>query len=89
MSLSELFTSGRAIDLVLVFMAAEFAVLCWRRRLPDRPGAITDLVFAMAPGACLMLALRVALTHGDWIWIATLVTASLPLHLVDLARRRV
>jgi hypothetical protein len=82
----ELFSSGRVIDLVLAFMAAEFAVLYWRRR--DRRKPPIDLMLALAPGACLLLAVRAALTGAGWMWIGVFLTASLPAHLADLSRRR-
>ncbi len=47
-----------------------------------------DLLFALAPGVCLMLALRIALGGYDAAWIIAFLSASLPLHLADLARRK-
>jgi hypothetical protein len=81
-----LFSTGRAIDLVLAFMAAEFAILYWRRR--ERRKTPIDLLLALAPGACLLLAVRAALTGAGWMWIAAFLAASLPAHLADLSRRR-
>jgi hypothetical protein len=83
MSLSHLFSSGRAIDLVLAFMVMELVVLLWRRRR-----ARIDVFLALAPGACLLIALRAALTGAGWMSIAAFVALSLPVHLADLARRR-
>jgi hypothetical protein len=87
LEMHDLFASGRAIDLVLAFMAVEFAILCWRKR--QRRRAFVDLLLAFAPGACLLLAVRAALTGAGWMWIAALLAASLPAHLADLARRRI
>jgi hypothetical protein len=81
-----LFRSGRAIDLILLFMVLEFVVLCWRRR--DQSRAPIDLLIALAPGGLLLLAVRAALTGASWMWIAGLLAASLPAHLADLTRRR-
>jgi hypothetical protein len=78
--------SGRAIDLMLAFMIAEFVLLCWLRR-SDRRAPIDSLI-ALLPGACLLLAVRCALAGADWIWVAAWLTLSLPAHLADLARRR-
>ena len=47
-----------------------------------------DLVLAFAPGACLLLALRAALTGAGWPWIAAALAASFPFHIADLIRRR-
>jgi len=86
--LENLFASGRAVDLILLFMGAEFAFLCWRGRSRHQPGAILDRLLALAPGACLVLAVRAGLTGAGWVWIALWLAASLPFHLADLARRR-
>jgi hypothetical protein len=45
-------------------------------------------LLALAPGACLVLAVRAAMTGAGWMWIALWLLASLPFHLADLARRR-
>jgi hypothetical protein len=81
-----LFSSGRAIDLILAFIVAEFAVLYWRR--PDRSQPPVDLLLALAPGVLLLLAVRAALTGAGWMWTAAFLAASLPAHLADLSRRR-
>ncbi len=80
------FASGRAVDVVLAVLAAEFLWLTLRRSGSSASGL--DRVLALAPGACLLLALRAALTGAPWPWVAAGVTASLPFHLADLARRR-
>jgi len=86
--LNDFFHSGHAADVVFLFMAIEFIVLRRRRRVQYRRGGVADIAFAMAPGACLVLALRAALTGSDWVWIAAPMVTSFPLHLVDMARRR-
>ncbi len=82
------FHSGRVADLILLIMAVEFAVLYWRGRSRERPVRASDLLFAIGPGACIVLALRAALTGAGVVWIGAALAASLPLHLADLARRR-
>jgi hypothetical protein len=84
----DLFASGRIADLILLILAAEFTFLFWRARPGSRGAAAVELVFRLAPGACLLFALRAALTGQSWIWIAAWLTASLPLHIGDLLRRR-
>lgn len=85
MSLSNFFSSGRAIDLVLAFMVVEFIVLFSRR---NQASARIDVFLALAPGACLLLAIRAALTGAEWIWVWGFLALSLPVHLADVARRR-
>ena len=81
--MSELFASGHAIDLVLGFLVLEVMVLgIWRR------SAAATVVIAALPGACLLLALRAALTGANWSWVALWVALSLPAHLADLGWRR-
>ena len=84
--MADFFRSGRAVDVVLLVLAAEFAWLVLRRR-PGRPG-LADRALALAPGACLLLALRGALTGAPWPWIAAALAASFPVHIADLVRRR-
>ncbi len=82
-----LFASGRIADLILLILAAEFAFLSCRATPGRRGAGMVELIFRLAPGACLLLALRAALTGASWIWIAAWLAASLPLHLGDLLRR--
>jgi hypothetical protein len=82
------FHSGRVADLILVVMAVEFAFLYGRGRSRPDPVRATDLLFAIGPGACIVLALRAALTGAAPVWIGAALAASLPLHLADLARRK-
>jgi len=80
------FTSGLAVDVILAMIGLELGALAWRGR--DRGlSALADAFFALAPGACLLLALRAALHAGSWTGIALWLTAALPAHLGDLWRR--
>jgi len=86
--LKAFFASGHAVDLVLVVILAEFVFLSTRRRRLSARPPMTDRVLAFAPGICLLLALRAALTDAGWLWIAAALAASFPFHLADLVRRR-
>jgi hypothetical protein len=86
--IARLFANGRAADAILLFMALEYVFLIWRRRARDPWGALLGPLLALAPGACLVLAVRAAMTGAGWMWIALWLLASLPFHLADLARRR-
>ena len=88
MDLKSFFSSGRVADLLLLVMAAEFVGLALRAPRARRRVVVTDLLFALAPGACLTLAMRLALTGAPWPWIAACLTAALPVHIIDLVRRR-
>jgi hypothetical protein len=85
-TLNALFSSGHAIDIVLTVVVLELLLgVCIL--VPHR--AKIDLLFALAPGFLVLLALRAALTGAGAIWVAAFLTASFPIHLIDLARRRV
>lgn len=73
-----------ALNLALAFVALEFCLLlAWR----GRRGQALSILAALAPGLCLMLAVRAAVL-GETLAMLAWITASLPLHLLDLARRR-
>ncbi len=74
------------VDVVIAFIAVEFVVLSSRRRW--RPSAVLTIAIALAPGAWLMMALRVSLAGAGWVWVAACLAASLPFHLADLWRRK-
>jgi hypothetical protein len=84
----KLFTSGLGVDIALGFIAFEFAFLLWRAPADGRKTAALNLVLALGPGACLMLALRSALTGSAIVWVAFWLAMSLPLHIADIMRRR-
>ena len=83
-----LITSGHIVDIALIFIIIEFVVLATRASLTPTLERLLALVLALGPGACLMLAVRCALTNAGPIWVAFWLAASLPLHLVDIARRK-
>lgn len=76
-----LFASGHAVDIVLVIMVIEMAVLATARQSP------MAILLAFAPGMLILLALRAALVGAEWPWIAAALAASFPVHLLDLRRR--
>ncbi|MBK1637721.1 hypothetical protein EV659_104160 [Rhodothalassium salexigens DSM 2132] len=82
-----LFESGRIVDLALVFVVLEVVALLALRRRRGRglnPAAIATL---LAPGVCLFLALRAALTGAPWPVLAGWLTAALITHVLDLWAR--
>lgn len=85
--LADFFSSGRIADLVLAFMAIEVIVLVALRLVARRGVPLGDLVWITASGACLILALRAALTGAAWWWIGLALSGSLAAHLMDLRRR--
>ncbi len=82
-----LFTSGRVVDIALALMVLEAAALWAYRRARRRAFPVADIVWNLAAGACLLLALRAALTGSGWPWIAIFLTAALVAHIGDFRRR--
>lgn len=80
------FSSGHVVDLILIVITLE-AIWLLRRREARTTRRIIDVALALAPGVCLLLALRAALVGADWPWIALALAASFPVHLLDLQRR--
>ena len=85
--MSELFATGRIVDLILGFMAVEGLALAILRRRIGRGLALADVAANLLSGFCLLLALRAAL-DGAWRgWTALALAAALTAHLADLKRR--
>ena len=85
--LQSLIESGRIVDLVLAVLALEVAGLALWRRWRGRPMRLVAIAAAALPGACLLLALRGALTGAEAWWVALWLAASFPAHLLDLRLR--
>lgn len=87
--ITQFFLSGLAIDVALGVIALEFLVLMALGKSEKIRSLVVTLILALGPGACLMLALRAALTQAGIFWVALFLLLSLPLHLADLARRKI
>jgi hypothetical protein len=82
-----LFRDGRIADVVLFFMAIEAVVLVWfARRYAGGLGSL-QVLSALLPGLFLVLALRAALLHSDWVWIALALLGALVTHCIDMKAR--
>lgn len=82
--MAALFETGRIADVILALVAIEAVALLilWRSRGRGIPPA--GLLFNLASGACLLLALRSALVQGAWQATAAWLAAALLAHLADL-----
>ncbi len=85
--MTELFTTGRAVDLVLAFVLIEAGLLYILHRRSGRGLAPRALLRLLIPGVCLLFALRAALTGAAWSIVAVWLLLSLAAHLVDLKQR--
>ncbi len=85
--MSDLFASGRVVDLVLVLVAVEAALLAWHCRRSGRGVPVAELIAFLLAGACLLLALRAALVGASWEWVAVPLAGAGAAHLADLRLR--
>jgi hypothetical protein len=82
-----LLASPHLIDAVLALTAVEAAFLVYWRRKTGRGPFLAEVTSLLAPGICLMLALRATLANAAWPWVPLALTAALVCHLVDLRGR--
>lgn len=89
--MASLFESGRIVDLILVILVLEAVGLCVLATVQMRRGQVSPkvpgLLFNLAAGACLLLALRAVMTGADWTVAGAWLAASLVAHCSDLLRR--
>jgi hypothetical protein len=85
--MTDLFASGRIVDIVLAITAIEAVLLVAYHRRTGRGPAPADLFGNLLSGVCLMLALRAALVDAWWGWVALWLLAAFGAHLSDLRRR--
>ena len=75
------------VDGVIVFTLLEFVFLAWRHQRTGRGRPPRDLAWGLAPGRCLMVALRLAdLPQVSWPVVLALAIAGLA-HAWDFRRR--
>jgi RsiW-degrading membrane proteinase PrsW (M82 family) len=85
--LQNLIVSGRVVDLVLAVMVVEALLLWFYHRSTGKGLTAVEIIITMLAGVFLLIAMRAALTGGDWTLIAMCLTASFAVHLTDLALR--
>ena len=75
------------VDAVIAFTIMEFVILVWRHQRTGRGLPPRDLATGLAPGLCLMIALRLAdLPQVPWPVVLALAIAGLA-HAWDFRRR--
>ena len=82
-----MFVSGRIIDLILLLVVAEAALLAWLGPRAGRESLFTGIAPTLVSGALLLLAVRAALSGLWWGWVALILTLALISHGIDLALR--
>jgi hypothetical protein len=78
---------GTAIDWILVLVAVEGLALVAYRRFTHQGLRTGPVLRLLLPGACLLMALRCALTNAPAAWIAAWLVAAFVAHLADVALR--
>jgi hypothetical protein len=78
---------GTAIDWILGLVVVEGALLIGYRRVTHRGLTAGPVLSLLIPGACLLLALRCALTNAPASWIAAWLSAAFVAHLTDVTLR--
>ena len=86
-AITTLFVDGKIADLVLAVMVVEALVLVALSRRTQSSLSATSIVSALLPGFFLALALRAALVHAEWFWIALALFGALITHLIDMRMR--
>ncbi len=87
MSLEQLITSGRIVDIALTVMFVELVAVTIYRRRSGGGIAFAPLMANIGAGGSLMLALRASLTGSGWVWVAVFLVSSLVFHVADVALR--
>jgi len=77
---------GRAIDVLLVLISIEAAVLFLARGRSSAV-SVSDWLYCLLAGGLLLVALRFALAQFSWHWIALALALAGVAHVADLRRR--
>jgi hypothetical protein len=85
--MADLFSSGRLVDLILVVVVLEAAVLVLYWRQARRGIAPFDLLPNLCAGAFLLLALRATLAGAGWMMVSGCLASAGLAHLTDVYRR--
>lgn len=80
MSLESLFNSGGIAYLALAVIVAE--ILFFARKMHEN----VPLIYGLAAGACLLLALRAALADAHWHQTALFLTGGFLFHIMEVRR---
>ena len=85
--MADLFHSGRIVDLILLLVLVEAALLGWRHRHTGQGPSLRALLPNLVSGAALLAAVRLALVQSEWLWVAAALLFALMAHLADLHQR--
>jgi len=86
-NLEQLYQGPLAVDIAIGFISLESLLLWAFHKFTGRGLALADCVLTILSGACLMLALRCALTPEGWQGMALFLIAAGIAHGADLRSR--
>ncbi len=87
MNLEQLYQGPLVVDIAIGFISLEGLLLWAFHKFTGRGLALADCVLTILSGACLMLALRCALTPEGWPGVAFFLIAAGIAHGADLRSR--
>lgn len=87
MNLEQLYQGPLVVDIAIGFISLESLLLWAFHKFTGRGLALADCVLTILSGACLMLALRCALTPEGWPGVAFFLIAAGIAHGADLRSR--
>lgn len=79
--------SGLVVDLIILLVLAEAALLWWLGRRFQRGPGLGAVWPTLVSGVLLLLVARAALTGAAWAWIALLLALAGLSHVLDLVLR--
>ena len=85
--MTELFTNGRIVDLILIGVVLELAVIVMYRRRTGRGITLADLLPNLLAGGFLLIAVRFAMLGSNWTAIAACFACAGVAHIIDVGRR--
>ena len=85
--MSDLFASGRLVDLILLIVAIEAVVLIVYWHKTGKGIAPRNLLPNLIAGALLLLALRLTLAQAGWMAICGCLAAAGVANVIDIMRR--
>lgn len=85
--MAAMIADGTMVVLILALVAVEALALCVYRWRTGHGPRLRDVIFNLAAGAALLMALHSAIAGDSWIWIAGWLAAALVAHLGDMASR--
>jgi hypothetical protein len=85
--MSQFISSGRIIDLVLLLVALEIAVLLLYRPGREKSSSTADVLAHLWAAAGLLSAAHLLIAHSWWVYVGLALSAALIAHILALRAR--